>query len=100
MYDALVSKLSTGAPYPLGGMMFSATIEQACRSVAELRRAGKLGVETDLWLEMLAGSVARDRQVNVPQFLGYNFGDGERCGEYITRHGGFGALYYESTQMM
>lgn len=57
---ALISKISTGAPYPLGGMAHCETILESCLAVAEERHDGEKGIHAAAYVERLAASIALD----------------------------------------
>ena len=71
-YLATNNKITSTNKYPLGGQLHSATIEQSCRAVAELRMNNKRGTEWEQFQAMLAGSVKRDQAAIGAEFLGYN----------------------------
>jgi len=73
-YNVLVGKLSTSAPYPLGGASRGELVLQSCLSIAEQRRDEASGVQTQLFYEMLKAAVDSDRAA-LPDTFGY-VGDG------------------------
>ena len=69
-YLALLSSLTTGNPYPLGGADHADTIIKSCLAAAERFVNGERGVEYEAFMEALAASVYRDRQAHTPHSLG------------------------------
>jgi hypothetical protein len=69
---ALALRLSDAYPYPLGGMEHGETIMAACLAAAEKRMTNTKGVHWDTFIERLNASVAKDRDVSTPDFMGYN----------------------------
>ena len=49
-YKALVAKLTSAAPYPLGGQAHAQTIEAACLAIAEERLNDERGIKHMRWL--------------------------------------------------
>ena len=70
-YNVLATALSSGNPYPLGGMEHSETILASCLSVAERRKNDTRGVMWEDFMSYLAASVSRDSNM-LPKELGYN----------------------------
>jgi hypothetical protein len=81
-YHALFSALSTGNPYPLGGMPHAEAVKAAILSVAELEENDTQDVQTARYNELLGASIQYDQRVFSPKTLGYN-GDGP--GHFLTR---------------
>lgn len=72
-YTALVNKLSTSLPYPLGGMRHGETILASCLAVAELEENDEgEGPMHRRFVSLLIGSIEMDRQGFEQEFYGYN----------------------------
>jgi len=71
-YKALVSKLTSAAPYPLGGQAHVQTVEASCLAVAEERMNDERGIKHQRWTELLAASIDADKRASTPDFFGYN----------------------------
>lgn len=97
-YNVLTSQLTTGAPYPLGGMQHTETILQSCLAVAERRRDDQKGIQWDMFVERLGASIAYDRQIMTPAFLGYNAdGSDETQTWYRTENVTYNNVLYGSS---
>ena len=59
-YDVVLEKISSANPYPAGVGQHSETILAACLSVAEKRKDGESGVQSQEFLELLARSIQLD----------------------------------------
>ena len=70
-YVVLMDKLSTGNPYPYGGMVHSETILSSILSVVEQRADNTRGVYYDNFQMQLAKSIGFD-EAKAPDFSGYN----------------------------
>lgn len=64
-------KLTTDAPYPLGGMVHGETIKQACLAYAEHMSNDAESINREKYAKMLNASMAKDR-IYQPRNLGYN----------------------------
>lgn len=69
-YVALVSKISTGSPYPLGGMAHCETCLQSCLAVAEMRDIQAQGHEYALFMQRLQSSISHDRNKGSRDYFG------------------------------
>lgn len=77
------NKLSAAAPYPLGPVMHSETILEACLAVAETRTDDEKGLHNAEFVERLTASITFDQRSLGPRIYGYN-GNGSR--EALRRH--------------
>lgn len=73
-YFALPRMLSDDYPYPLGGTAHAEGILASCMAVAEVRRDGKEGAYSRMFVGKLSANIVADMRRG-PQYLGYN-GDG------------------------
>lgn len=71
-YVSLPSKLTTAAPYPLGGEEHGETILAACLAVADEEENDNRGERMENFLELMASSIKSDQNRFSPQFYGYN----------------------------
>lgn len=69
-YAALAGAISTGSPYPLGGMSHAETVLQSCLAVAEMRDMGVHGPEWEGFIDRLRTSVSLDRS-HAPEYFGF-----------------------------
>ena len=69
--------LTSSLPYPMGGQPHSETLREACLAAAESEIKGEKGLHYANFQERLRASVAFDRRVASPAYLGYN-GNGRR----------------------
>ncbi len=60
-FEVFQGNLSTGAPYPLGGMKMSELFVESCLSVAEQRSNDETGLHTNQFQALLADAIERDR---------------------------------------
>lgn len=76
-YNILPNALTTDAfnEYPAGGAAHSETILASCLAAAERRIEGTKGQRWEEFMGLLAGSIARDRVANVPEYLGRNLSE-------------------------
>lgn len=82
-YNAMPGKLTTAAPYPLGGLMYGEVIMAACVAAAEWKSHRVKGPAEADYQQMLAGAINQDMRMS-PDTLGYN-GDGDD-GYALPRH--------------
>ena len=71
-YKVLADAITSGAPYPLGGMAHAETLLASCLAAAENKLDDEKGVKWDYFMERLAASVSHDRKAMPPEKLGYN----------------------------
>lgn len=77
----LVNKLvSSTNEYPLGGMLISELLLEACLMVAEQRKNDEVGLHTNNFLSMLPSVIQRDREAYAPDFLGFSRDTREEIG--------------------
>jgi hypothetical protein len=74
-YFSLPNKLTTSAPYPLGGMIHAETIMESCLAIAEQNSDDAEGLHKNKFYERLLTSIDKDKIVNGVRNYGYN-GDG------------------------
>lgn len=87
-YEALVDKLTTEAPYPLGAMKHAETLKNSCLAMAEALINDNEGIHQKNFHQSLLSSIARDRREGT-KFFG-NVG----CrGEYESGLAGNGSNY-------
>jgi hypothetical protein len=72
-YYVLLDMLTDLSPYPYGGAQHRETILESCLSIAESRiDDGVTGKEHyNRFISCLSASIAQDREVNSPEWLGY-----------------------------
>lgn len=61
-YEAYTGKLTTGAPYPLGGMHLAELYIESCLAVAESRQNDEAAVHTEQYKALLEDAIARDKK--------------------------------------
>lgn len=79
-YRVQPDALSSGAPYPLGGMVHSETLLASALAIVEERMDGVRGIQWQAYQGKLAQSIAYDNSLG-QQFFGYN-GDRSDAREY------------------
>lgn len=86
--------ITTTNKYPYGGMTHSETMRESCLAIAEQRMNGEMGIHTQKFRELLAGSIAIDRQEHSSGFLGKNTDNSDavvmsvhRQNHYVTVNG-------------
>lgn len=79
-YKVLANEISTGSPYPLGGMSHSETVKASCRAVAEREKNDERGVERTYFTERLLASIQQDQREHGPKYFGYNGDRSDRRG--------------------
>ncbi len=94
--------LTSSLTYPMGGQPHSETLREACLAAAESEIQGQKGLHYANFQERLRASVAFDRRVGVPAYLGYN-GNGRRGSLRRSLRGGryfenFSDVTYAGTQ--
>ena len=72
VYPALQNKLTSSKPYPLGGMVHSETIKEACLASAESGTDDEIGLHEGLYQRALSRSIERDNDIRTPGTLGFN----------------------------
>ena len=76
-YMVIPEQIDAQAMYHRGGTQHAETVLASCLAIAEQELDGDRGVKTALFMERLNASIALDRQMNDPEFLGYNGEGGE-----------------------
>lgn len=71
-YKVLADAVTSGAPYPYGGMAHAETILASCLAVAESRIEDEKGTKWQDFMERLAASIEHDQKAMPPEKLGYN----------------------------
>lgn len=71
-YHSNPNAISDAAPYPLGGQPHAETLLEAVLSSAELKYNDTEGPHNARFRELMIASVAFDRKVGSPRYLGYN----------------------------
>jgi hypothetical protein len=71
-YKIIPNAISTGNPYPFGGMSHAETILESCLSVAEQRMDDERGIHSLKFLELLASSIQQDQLAMGHDYFGYN----------------------------
>lgn len=61
-YDAYPTKMSSSAPYPLGGMEMSEVYKEACLAAAEVRNGDQYGLHNQLFERLLLNAIQRDKK--------------------------------------
>ncbi len=89
-YEAYSGALSTGYPYPLGGMQLAELYIESCLSIAEQRYNDETGLHTQRYQALLLDAVARDRKRGASVYG--QMGGGER-GLTEFRRGYTGGTY-------
>lgn len=71
-YHALPGKIDGTYPYPKGGAAHAETILEACLAIAESRMDNAAGIHAAAFQNRLNASIAFDKKMHSPEFLGYN----------------------------
>lgn len=77
-YNAIPNKISATNEYPLGGMIHGETILESCLAMAEHTMDDQQGIHAARFQELMAASIAFDRQAMTPEFFGYNGDNSEK----------------------
>ena len=67
----LVDKISTSAPYPLGGAAFSQLYLEACLAEAEMFRHREEGPQYSRFMRRLVAAINHDKEANTADTFGY-----------------------------
>lgn len=96
-YQAHARRLGKDNPFPLGGQMHGPGLLAACLAVSEYRATGAQGPAWNMFMQKLAGNIARDNERGAA-FLGYNGNAGHDVfGRGTVRR--LGGLFYRNTLM-
>lgn len=92
-------KLTSGLPYPMGGLPLSECLREAVLSAAELEFFGQAGVHTAKFMRRLQAAVSYDRQMNNPGIIGQNLDRSHERDTFFKTgprviHAGLGAQTY------
>ncbi len=77
-YSVNPEELSTDNPYPLGGMVHGETVLASCLAIAEQQLDNQQSRHYAAWMARLAASVAYDRNIQTPDYFGYNGNSDDR----------------------
>lgn len=85
-YLYLIGEITSGSPFPPGGMMHAETILQSCLAIAERRIEHRGTKEFAAFMQLLKGSIEHDRRISAPDTYGYNGDSSEAsCFTHRTR---------------
>jgi len=73
-YHALPGKIDASYPYPKGGAAHAETILEACLAIAEARMDNNAGIHAAAFQNRMNASIAFDKKMHTPEYLGYNGG--------------------------
>ena len=82
----LTNTLTSGNPYPLGGMIHAQTIMSSCLAAAELLKDRTKGEYWDRFLDHLAAGIKQDEKLVGTDYFGYNADYSSNTGSRLGRH--------------
>jgi hypothetical protein len=91
-YEAYAGKLTSGLPWPLGGMRHSEVILESCLAIAEQRANDERGIHTEAFMRLLPAAIAQDRKGGA-RYFGSMAGQDEEPSRRRNNAGSYDVTY-------